>query len=323
MVKYQLRSFFLLLSSLSLSYIAAAQELGGPIPLRNQFPLTAAHLSFLPQDTAVLAQGQAKVTVSSAWSNSFILKDSYEVDAESVELRARGRLGLGNEAEVALDLPFQWMGGGVLDTPIDNWHRFWGFPRGQRGERPANSYAVSGVTEEFEGFNLPADGMRMGNPVLGGKMGVLGDSESSVSIISELSFPKLTSGYAHQGVDLSLGAVGTERLSWGAVHYGGALFGYSSSGYKGVPVAPLHGEGFLSAEWAATQRLALIATVLGATQTVRDIQGFPLYSIYLDLGARLRISPSSFAVVAFRENPAPHYGTTDISFMAILETHVQ
>lgn len=297
---------------------AKAQEFAGPIPLRNQFPLTAAHLSLMPESAFVVEKGRLQASFGGAWSNTFILKDAYEVDAESVELRPRGEVGIGEGTQLSIELPFVWMGGGVLDDAIDGWHAFWGFPRGHRGDRASDEFLISGVTDKLSGFGLNEAGLRMGNPMLGLKTVIARGAESQAALISEVSLPKMTSGYAHQGVDVSIGAVLSTLHPWGALHYGGALVAYSSESYSGIPVTPLHGEFFASAERPVSTKVSLLATLLGASKTITSIAEFPDYSLYLDLGVRGRLSDTCWLVAALRENPAPHNGTTDVSFFSSL-----
>ncbi len=291
----------------------------GPVAIRNQFPLTTAHLSILPQTASVLPSGAANLSLSSVWSNSFVERDSIVVDSESLELRSRVRLGMGSGIEGTLELPFFWSGGGVLDRPIDWWHRAWGFPRGGRDSWPDDSYEVSGITEAGEPFDLKQSGLRLGNIVVGTKIALKDDGGSAYSALAELSLPKVSPGYGHQGVDINLGLLWSRGFSWAAFHSGVSVFWVGADEYRGIPLSTVHGEGFLSVEKPVTSRVSLLGTITAASETVTDIAGFPEYALYLDVGARIGIDTNRWLVLACRENPAPHDATTDVSFLLSFE----
>jgi hypothetical protein len=135
----------LTLVSMGLSMPATAQLPAFP-ELRNE--ATLARAFDLPALGApqILPAGAHSASVSWDLANEYLGHDtpgeSLVVDGESQLLRLRWRQGLGSGLEWGLELPWVFRSGGVLDGPIESWHRFWGLPNGGREQAPQNRYRL-------------------------------------------------------------------------------------------------------------------------------------------------------------------------------------
>lgn len=137
-----LRSLILLsVGAVALAGPAAAQLL----PVRDQNPLLRGAYLPLPAALEAAADGQWAGAAGIEWSNTVNLGDTpteqMVVDEETVEADLSLSRGFG-AWQVRATLPVIHRSAGVLDRFIDDWHGFFGLPRGERPGRPRNAYAI-------------------------------------------------------------------------------------------------------------------------------------------------------------------------------------
>ena len=58
------------------------------------------------------------------------------LDGETTRLELSYRRAVSERLELGLELPYLWHESGSLDSVIDDWHGFFGFPDGARASRP-------------------------------------------------------------------------------------------------------------------------------------------------------------------------------------------
>lgn len=303
----------LLLITLFKSEVFAQDELPGPIRIRNQFPLHSVHLSLSPQEAEVVDYQTAELSLGSGWTNSFVLADSYLVDAESVDFRGAARWGAWKGGELSIELPLLWRGGGRLDSLIDDWHRVWGFPRGERGKVPSNDYDISGLRNDGQSFSIQDAGLSIGNPVLGFKAQLYEADGVVLSSLFEYSAPRI-GGYGHEGSEGLIGLIGTQPLGRYRFHQGVSLNLKEDGEYRNLNFKRAHGEAFLSIERGLIDNLSICTSIYLGSKTVTGVTGYPEFFTYLDVGVSWRIAGDTLVSFLLRENPFPHDGTADVSF---------
>lgn len=88
------------------------------------------------------ATGQG-LRLSADWNNEFVLKqnaqESLLLDGETLRLSVAGRWDWQGWL-LGAELPLLINSGGVLDRPIEGWHRFFSLPNGNREDEPRNQY---------------------------------------------------------------------------------------------------------------------------------------------------------------------------------------
>jgi len=137
----------------------------GPFELRDPYLLALPRLSPWMRSPEVLAPGEVEVRLSGVWANSFVLESSYEVDGEARVFLGSVRLGIAPRVEVGLGLPWEWRGGGVMDSHIESFHDRFGFGQQGRGERPRDRYRVAGRARDGAAFEHDGEGDGFGDLV--------------------------------------------------------------------------------------------------------------------------------------------------------------
>lgn len=137
----------------------------GPFELRDPYLLALPRLSPWMRSPEVLAPGEVEVRLSGVWANSYVLESSWEVDGEARVLLGSVRLGIAPRVEVGLSLPWEWRGGGMMDSHIEHFHDRFGFGQQGRDERPRDRYEVSGRARDGSSFDHDGQGNGFGDLV--------------------------------------------------------------------------------------------------------------------------------------------------------------
>jgi hypothetical protein len=109
-----------------------------PFATRDQNPLLAGFgiPSPLPADSASLPSWDARFN----WANSAVVQDDstehLTIDAETKELRLVLAHRWNERWATRLQMPYRELSGGSLDSFIDDWHDWFGLPKGIRPQEP-------------------------------------------------------------------------------------------------------------------------------------------------------------------------------------------
>ena len=139
---------FSLLFSLLFAVPAQAQtQWNGPLELENGRPFQAIFGHFSPQNPDVLAKNQTRIGAQLDIANNLLIPsstsgNSVEEDFETQRLKLGFHRGIGRDLEMQFAAQIVARNGGILDAPIDFYHRLLGLegnaednPRG-RDSRP-------------------------------------------------------------------------------------------------------------------------------------------------------------------------------------------
>lgn len=137
----------------------------------NQLSLArAAALPALGQ-ASVLPAGAVESGVTLDWSNEFFMRsnarEDLTLDGETQRVALRYKRGLGRGLEWSLELPLLFSGGGVLDSPIENWHSAFGLPNSNRNDAPRNRYRLRYVRDGVTLIDLDNGDSGVGDVRLG------------------------------------------------------------------------------------------------------------------------------------------------------------
>jgi len=315
---YKALLFFLLLLLCESLHAEGYTNYGfGPPELRNQYSLHNLHLSLAPTSPRVLEEGASRLKLNVAWTNDFIDEATYIVDSENRMLVIGFDYGLTRNLELGLDIPVVWRGGGVLDSFIDSWHQTFGLPRGGRTSVADNQHNISGSNTDGSSFDLESTGTRLGNIEIGARYLLTEGSESlpAWSLQMRGSLPTVSSGFGHQGFDLSTAVLGSKRLGKSVLYLGAAHLYYSDTRVSNVSFRKHHLEGFLGLEHAIHRSVALYLGFYGSSR-ILNVADHPDYALYLDMGGKIKVGNNSYLELLVRENPAPQDGTSDVTFFA-------
>jgi hypothetical protein len=125
--------------------------------------LATTNESALARGFAIPAYGQPDVPAAGdgGWIGSIDLSSEFEeqdegdealrLDGETQRWTLRYRRGFSSDWEANVEIPLLHVGGGFLDSAIENWHDAFGLPQGGRKEAPQDRfsyrYVRDGVTE--------------------------------------------------------------------------------------------------------------------------------------------------------------------------------
>lgn len=138
MKKYALASLTVIAVLLILS--SAAFPSGGPLRVKNQFPL------FLPLGAPYLetASYDNSFSVGLSLSSVFMVRNSpvwsVSLDMEVTELDLRYRKDILSLFELGIDIPFLSFNSGFMDDFLSSYHKAFGFPDYGSGSRPGNAF---------------------------------------------------------------------------------------------------------------------------------------------------------------------------------------
>lgn len=219
-------SFAIVLGALLITLFApsARSDSGGlgPIESTNQLPFFLLFLQPPPDKPSVLKPGEERISLFLDLANTMIVfvndpgnKYSVEQDLESERLNISYRRGIADKTELQVHLPLLYFSGGFADAFIDDWHTFFGLPRGNRPDfadfrfsyllRRNGTTVLEGKQGSVEAGNLSLflkyllKEETKGSPALTGRVGIkipTGDStggfgsgspDFSVGLLSQLS----------------------------------------------------------------------------------------------------------------------------------------
>lgn len=313
----------LLLISLTLIAITAAQAETyknwdkGLIEMSNQFPLALNHNSLRPTTPKVLATDESELSLNLAISNTFIKQDGkYTIDGEYRTVNLGYYQGISEDLQLGVQLPIIWRGAGFMDSLIDDFHRTFGLPRGDRVNFPEDQFGHFGLNEDGGGFVIRDDGLEIGDLTVRSKYNITeGDQDKPAwALIAELTLPTASnSDYGQGAVDLLLGALVSKRWDDWSLYGGASYIYYGDDQVNNVTFEENHLEGFLGGEYSYDQDLSLNVVFYLASDLISSIEGFPSYQFYIDTGLKYKSSDDTTLEFLIRENPAPSQATTDVT----------
>jgi len=107
---------------------------GDPLLTRNQNPLLAPYGLPAPLPARLPVAGSGRVGATVNWANAAVVESSgpyaFTLDAEVQEVRIRLERAVGTQFAALVELPWRHLSGGSLDGFVDDWHEFFGLPRG-------------------------------------------------------------------------------------------------------------------------------------------------------------------------------------------------
>lgn len=110
-----------------------------PLPTFNQSPLVQIYGLPAPDAARVLRRGQRQARVSLEAANNFLsvasVNESLELDGETHRVSLVFKTATAS-GEWGIEIPYLSHSSGFLDNFIDDWHQFFGLPRGGRENVP-------------------------------------------------------------------------------------------------------------------------------------------------------------------------------------------
>lgn len=116
-----------------------AEELHGPLAIRNQSPIQLLFFQFTPERAVPVGHKQVRVGVNISETNTLTADDGRDgltgrLDLEMTYANIQARIGLGEDWDVGVDLPIIAMHGPFMDSFIDWFERLIHYERTLRAE---------------------------------------------------------------------------------------------------------------------------------------------------------------------------------------------
>ncbi len=294
--------------------------LSGPIQVPNTYPPAQLHLTWAPRAPMLTENEETNFEALWAWTSSAILQDTYRVDVESHTLNLTLAVPISRQFELGFKIPLVWRDEGVADGFIDDWHKTFQLPRGDRNDMPENDFNISGIQSNQQRFGLERDGFGFGNAQVSGSYLLTKGDQRFPAVSFELDFglPTATDEYGQQGLDVLGGVIASKRLKDLALYAGFSNIYYSDIEVEKIFYNRNHLEGFIGLEYLALDYLTLLLSLHGGGGILDKLPEHPDYFLYLDFGLNFRLSQDSSLALVIRENPGAGRGSSDISSVLAL-----
>jgi hypothetical protein len=307
------------LLTLGLASVAVAQDgdWKGPLPVQNQRPLQANFLQFVPRSPETLPPGVARLGAQLDIANNLLIPITngaalVEEDFETQRLTLSYRRGLKNGLEAEIMGSVVGRNGGILDGPIEAYHRLLGLG-GDGEDNPRGRDNISKGRSVFRFNDGNGNGVSRGSDV--------GIGDTTLSIRKRLSQGNLASSLR---VGLKLPTASAEKLlGSGGSDFGAsldaryrlapewALFGSAGLikfGSSDIPNARRSGmQGGLGLEWRKSARESFVAQIDAATRIVRTGNSFADGTpVLASVGYKRRVGENRLFWASFSENGDYH-----------------
>ncbi len=167
----------------------------GPISLRTQNPVYLQSLGLTPTRAEVVPEGTFELRLDSAYSNIFERERNanafLDLDMELLRMSLHTMYGLTDDFEIGIEIPLMHFNGGFLDSFIQSYHKFFGFPNGGRDQVPNNQFDYFLNQGGRQRFRYPSADLGLGDIVLHVKHQLTGQDSDwpALSIFAEFKFP--------------------------------------------------------------------------------------------------------------------------------------
>jgi hypothetical protein len=301
----------------------------GPLVAREEW-LPAQPLLTLPAVSPdPLARGKSELSLDLDWGNDFGWEAGprgrangllFMFDGEHRSATLGLRRGVASAVTLGLRVPLRWRGAGSLDSVIDPFHRFFGFPDAGRSFFPANSYRVEGL--RLDGGRVPVSqdqGTGLG-AVEAEMLWALRRREgpgSAVSLIGRVLLPTGSGPFERRSVDAAAQLAAARSLGTSFdVYTGLGVTRFGDDGSLGFAHSRTRAHGFLALELRPFRRWSFLAQGDLASRLITDVQGMRGIHAYLRLGTRIDIAKGYILETGFSEGIRALDATTDFSVHA-------
>lgn len=243
-----------------------------PFTTRDQNLFNMIHGQGLPVSAALTAPSQSLWSTSLSITNAINIKagaaEEIDLDYESYRLNLSWQYGLNRNWNIKLDIPLLYQSGGIFDSTIDRWHRFFGMPRGKRPKVEDNRYRVSYSNDGLNRVDLNESSLSLADIQLAAGRHLLQGRNTAISLWGGLKIPtgnenRLSGSGA---TDLSAWLALNQKLSrsWLINANAGAVFP-GGSDYQGMVLADSVWYGHIMLGWLFNEALHFKLQLQGHT----------------------------------------------------------
>jgi Protein of unknown function (DUF3187) len=235
-----------------------------PFETRDQNLFNLIHGQALPTSARLNNKSQASWSSSLAITNTLNIEDygneSIYLDYEAYRFNLAYQYGLSDNWNLKLDIPLIYQSGGIFDSAIDNWHQFFGMPRGKRPSVEHDQYDIHYAYQSQALVDLDEASTSLGDIQVAIAHDLLDDARTNISVWSSLKLPtgdedRLTGNGA---IDISAWLAMNQQLadSWLInINAGAVILG--ADDYKNIPLSDYVLYGHFTLGWLVTENMDL------------------------------------------------------------------
>jgi hypothetical protein len=285
---------------------APASPFGGPLQVRNEFPL------FLPINAPFMetAAYDHSLSVDFSYSSVYMVRSSaawsVNLDMEIAELNFRYRRDILNLLELGIEVPFLSFNSGFMDDFLSKYHKTFGFSDYGRSGRPSNSFLYEVRRNGVAVIRADGGKIGIGDVRITAKRTLLSD-DPVVSLMADLELPtgSASNGFGSGSIDAGVALLAEKKLSEKIKAYLnlGAIFPGDFRARETVALKNFIYGGFCL-EADVSNHVSLIGQVFaqGSPFPKTGISSVDRTAVLLSLGGRYVSGKDSFEL-SFTEDP--------------------
>lgn len=283
----------------------------------NQSPLVQIYGLPAAESATVQPVGKALGLLALDIANSSYDWDTAQerliIDGESERMTLAVRYGVSRGVELGVDLPVVAYSGGIFDGFIEEWHRFFGLPQGNRTDTKEDQLLFQYDKNGQERLRMDNSTVRIGDVRVSGGWQLYQDGSANPKALALRASLKLPTGSSSRltgsgSTDLALWLSGSSdyALSWGHATVFGALGGMAMTDGEVLKDQRenLVGFGSLGAGWSPMEKFALKVELSSHTPFYKESDMKPLTSpaVVLLFGGTYAFSPATALDIALAED---------------------
>lgn len=171
-----------------------------PFYTQNQSPVALIFGLPAAGDAEILPKGEFSGILALDVANNFAedsnRREQILLDGESYRANLGISYGIARGVEAGIDIPYVGIGGGIFDSFIAGWHRFFGLPQGGRTEAPKNRLLYAYTKDGQTRLSLNDSGSGLGDIRLSGGVRLFDDEQPNpcqVALRASVKLPTASS----------------------------------------------------------------------------------------------------------------------------------
>lgn len=271
-----------------------------------------------PRRATTTPSGAADVTLRSCYASIFRFDDTADsevvIDGELWHNSLGVRFGVGESADVEIELPVLYASSGFLDEFVDAWHDVFLLPHGRRDLRPHNEFEMRVSADGRDVWQLENDGPMLGDVPVTWTQRVFAADDAALAARALLEVPTGSEnrGASNGELDWGFGLVAEKHVErWSVFAHADHLHSGEPSSFDGSGVHLRDRfELALGGEYRWSDRLSLLTTLEWSSPLTRDLDLRVINREILDfgVGAAWDVGERSRVGVSFHEDLVSNTG---------------
>ncbi len=274
---YQIAAF-LFVVFISFNSFGAEFEPKGPLTLRTQNAIYLQFLNLEPTRAVTLRKGEFAFRIDNAYSNMLERGNGATIeeflDMELLRTALHFNYGVYDNMEVGIEVPFLRFDGGFLDSFLQKYHNFFGFPNGGRELVPNNSFTYTVFENGAAIYDVPESNFNLGDVTLNFKHNFISEDEACPAV-AWLFYFKFPTGNVNRGLgsgNPDFGFATALEKSYNRWHGYLNLGYFVNGGQKFLQnyVNDFYFTYVLGAEFSVSHPVSILAQIYGGTPLLKN-----------------------------------------------------